>query len=156
MNRVWKWVLGIVLVLILCAAVGGTMFAFGHRYAASVAPLGQANQAGNYAWGMPMHRDFDGPSTPYHQREFGPGMYPHMGIWGGRGMMPFGGGCMLFGGLIRLFIPLLVLGLVAFAAYQFGKRAVTQPAAAPAAVPPPPPAPAAPKVGENEGEEPPQ
>jgi hypothetical protein len=151
MKSVWKWILGIVIVLILCAAVGGGIFAFSHRFALG-GPEIRANQADNYAWSMPMHRGFVGPNDRYHQREFGPGMVPHMGAWGGRGMMPFGGGFMLFGGLIRLFFVLAILGLVGFGAYRLGKQAGVRTAAAPVAPPPP----AAPEVPEKGGEESPQ
>jgi hypothetical protein len=152
MKSVWKWVLGIVIVLILCAAVGGGLFAFSHRFAVGAVPAIRANQAKDYAWSMPMHRDFVGPAAPYHQREFGPGMVPHMGVWGGRGMMPFGGGFMIFGGLIRLFVLVAILGLVGFAAYRLGKQAGVRNAPSPAAAPPP----AAPEVPEKGGEESPQ
>ena len=152
MKSVWKWVLGIVIVLFLCSAVGvGGFFVFSHRFAVRAVPEIRANQAEDYAWGMPMHRGFVGPDAPYHQRDFGPGMVPHMGVWGGRGMMPFGGGYMLFGGLTRLFVVLAILGLVGFAAYQLGKQAGVR-TTAPSAVAPPP----APDVPEKGGEESPQ
>jgi hypothetical protein len=155
MKSIWKWILGIVIVLILCAAVvGGGFFAFSHRFAVGALPEIRANQANDYAWGMPMHRGFVAPNAPYHQREFGPGMVPQTGVWGGRGMMPFGGGFMLFGGLIRLFVVLAILGLVGFVAYRLGKQAGLR-TTAPSVVapPPPPPAPEAPEKG---GEDSPQ
>ena len=156
MKSVWKWILGIVIVLILCAAVGGGIFAVSHRFALGAVPEIRANQADDYAWSMPMHRGFVGPDDRYHQREFGPGMVPHMGAWGARGMMPFGGGFMLFGGLIRLFFVLAILGLVGFVAYRLGKQAGGRTTAAPAAAAPPVSPPAAPEVPENGGEESPQ
>jgi hypothetical protein len=152
MRRVWKWVLGIVLVLVLCAAAGGIFFALNGRYLAQVAPITQAEQRRNDAWSMPMHRGFDGPIAPYWQRGFGQGMYPHMGISSGHGFMPFGGGFMLLGGLVRLFIPLVIFGLVAFLAYQLGKQTGARAATSPAATPPP----AAPEATEKGGEESPQ
>ena len=154
MKSVWKWIIGIVLVVILCAAVGGGFFVFQHRYAVGLAPEIRADQSGEYAWRMPMHREFAGPDAPDHQRAFGPGMSPHMGIWAGRGMMPFGGGFMLFGGLIRLLILLGILGLVGFVAYRLGKQAGVRTAVPSAAAPPPPPA--APEAPEKGGEESPQ
>ena len=152
MKRFWKWTLGVALVLVLCAAAAGTFFALKHRYVAREAPIIRADRPGKYAWGMPMHREFYGPSAPQLPREFGHGAYPHMGIRHGYGSMPFGGAFMLAGGLVRLFVPLVILGLVAFGAYALGKQAGTRAATSPVAGMPQ----ATHEVAEKEGDESPQ
>jgi hypothetical protein len=94
MKKVWKWIIGIVIVLVILAAVAGAVLMF------------RSHLLANVYWGEP------GVRTRF------PGMMPYAhGEWGGRifpmhsvGMMPFGG---LFGGLFSLgLLTLVVLGIV--------------------------------------------
>jgi hypothetical protein len=100
MKKVWKWIIGIVIVLVVLAAVVGVVLLFRSHLPAIV------------RWGEP------GLRTRI------PGMMPFgRGVWGGRGwtmhgpgmmafgrMRPFGG---LFGGLFSLgLLALVVLGIV--------------------------------------------
>ena len=150
MKRLWKWVLGVALVLLLCAAAGGTFFALRHGFVARQVPLVRGDQPGEYGWDMPRHHQFYGPDM--RQRDFGPGAYPHMGMPHRYGPKRFGGPFMFVGGLVRLLVPLVIFGFVAFGAYQLGKQAGMRTAPPSVAAAPP----AAPEVPEKEGDESPQ
>lgn len=108
MNINWKWILGIALGLLVLALVGYGFFMLGQAMGADLLPDGYAGRG--FGGRMPMHgfggRGMDG------------GFMPH-----GFGMAPFGIGFMFFGGLFRLLIPLALLGLVVWFAYQQGKKA---------------------------------
>ncbi len=95
MKRVWKWVIGIVIVLVVVAAVAVGVF------------LLVRGQFGGLAFGGGVNRPGVGPYRNYGYRGmpmFGPGM---MGY--GRGL-PFVG---FFGGLICLgILALLILGII--------------------------------------------
>jgi hypothetical protein len=134
MKNIWKWILGIILVLVVVTALVAVPFIMRNTMAANfsiqaaqqsqTAP--EANPQGN--GGPMMNRNFDG------QRQ-GPGGFgnqrgPMMG--NGRnfergfsrfgGFAPLGFGFMFLGGLLRL-IPLALLGLLLYGVYQLGKRA---------------------------------
>lgn len=145
MSKVWKWILGIFIVLVIVGAIVGVvllvrthpLFAFGPRYANRFnQPNGQTVPNAPNGQNTPAN-----PNTPQGTRPgygFGPGMrgygWTERGpMMGGRGFMPYGGfgpfGFMPFGmgiffldGLLRLLIPIGVLALVAFIFYQMGKR----------------------------------
>ncbi len=148
MSKTWKWILGIVIVLLFLGVIGGASFMAMRAYNVGAVRVAQSAQNGQLApgnpgeWRMPMH-GYDGQyMMPYHQRGFGGGFYPGMGMRGGYyGMMPFGMGFFWLGGLFRLIIPLGLIALVLFLGYQWGKRAgrpKVAPAAAAATVTPPP------------------
>lgn len=159
MSKTWKWILGIVIVLLLLAAIGGASFVAMRAYSTGAARAVQSFQDGSQpqgnpgGWRMPMHGDYGEYQMPYRQQGFG-GYHPRMGFRGGFGMMPLGMGFFWLGGLFRLVIPLGLIALVLFLGYQWGKRAgvrqaapVAAPVAAPASTPP-----AAPAEVSNEGE----
>lgn len=106
MKKIWKWILGIVLVLVLIAVVG-----FAWQYFA-IHSLGIAmmDEYGRGEWRMPMQ---DG-------RDFTPQF--HAPMMGRRGFFPYGGFFFL-GGLLRLIIPIGALALVIYLAYRAGKNA---------------------------------
>jgi len=151
MKSIWKWILGIVAVLVLCAALGGLGFIFTRSYgfglarAPIAAQSGPANGFNGDRWRMPMHRGF-----------IGPGGFGHMGMRGGYGFTPFGMGFTLLAGFFRLLIPLALIALVALGGYALGRRSSTR-APAPASVPPPE-SPAAPpaEIAGKDGEETPK
>jgi hypothetical protein len=158
MSKTWKWILGIVIVLLLLAAFGGASFVAMRAYNIGAARAAQASQNGSQSagnpgnWRMPMHGNYGGYQMPYHQRGFGGDGYPRMGVRGGFGMMPFGMGFFWLGGLFRLIIPLGMIALVLFLGYQWGKRAGDRramPAAAPVETAPPAPT----EAGSDDGGE---
>ncbi len=158
MSKVWKWILGIVIVLVIVGAIVGVvflvqthpLFAFGPRYANRFnAPNGQT--VPNAPNGQTTPANPNGPRGTRPGFGFGPGRgYSWTQRFGGRGFMPYGGfgpfgmfmpfGMFFFlGGLLRLLIPIGVLALVAFIFYQIGKRNGMAAAAAPPASPAPVP-----------------
>lgn len=125
MSRAWKWILGILGVLIIVAVVAGGAWLWANRGArfAAVRPYTAQPNSPTAPFG---------PNGQYFQngpRGFGnDGHYPY----GFRGPMmgnrfmrfgPFGMGIFFLGGLLRLIVPLGLLVLVAILFYQFGKRA---------------------------------
>jgi hypothetical protein len=140
MKNIWKWILGIVLILAVVAALVAVPF-FMRNYMATNfrQPTLQNTTPANPGFN-------NGPQMrgPNQQGQL-PGRFNGFNgpmMRGGRnfqrGFMPFGFGFMLFGGILRLVIPLLLLGLLLFGAYQLGKNAgirSVQVAAAPVALP---------------------
>ena len=107
MSKTWKWILGIVIVLVVVAAVAFAAHGFfTPRYM----------QTGNFnRFDCPMGRNYDDFRHPMDgYRGF------HHPMVGGYGFMtwPF----MFFGGFLRLFFPLLVLAGVGYFSYQKGKK----------------------------------
>jgi len=132
MGKTWKWILGILLVLVVVAALVAVPFAMHSYYAANLGAFPQGN-----AWGGPMMRGNDGwqgQSGRFNGYD-GPMM-------GGRGFdrgfsrfggfTPFGFGLMFLGGLFRL-VPLALVGLLFYWVYQLGKRAGIRSATLPTA-----------------------
>jgi hypothetical protein len=108
MKKVWKWVIGIVVVLVIVAALVGSAFLLRSHYAnvASLRASLPSEKIPGYGWG-----DQDG-SRRY------PGMMPFGNDgWGGHGMRMRGfgmmgfGGMGLLGGLIRGLFSLGILAL---------------------------------------------
>ena len=142
MKKVWKWVLGILLVLIVVTALVAVPLAMHSRFSANLPAQ---------RW-MQNQRDFNGAPGPMLRNnphgfsgEFGH-MSPRMGGGFSRfgGFMPFGLGFAFIGGILRL-IPFALLGLLGYGLYQLGKRAGARSAPAPAPVSteaPPPETPA--------------
>lgn len=107
MSKTWKWILGIVIVLVVVAAVAFAAHGFfTPRYM----------QTGNFnRFDCPMGRNYDDFRHPMDgYRGF------HHPMVGGYGFMtwPF----MFFGGFLRLLFPLLVLAGVGYFSYQKGKK----------------------------------
>jgi len=146
MKKAWKWILGVLLVVVVAAALVGVSLVVGNRMFA------RAN-FNNQSQLQPQQGLNNGPMMGGNQRGgYGlqgraPGGFENRGgpMMGGgfrRGFAPFGFGLMFIGGLLRL-IPLALFGLLLYAVYQFGKRAGLR--AAPVAVTAPAsPAPVAP------------
>jgi hypothetical protein len=166
MSKAWKWILGILAALIIVGVVVAAVFVWWNhaplalstrvtrmqQYAqpapgtpsapgAPTVPNNPGNQQSPYGYGRRDRGFFQGP---------GGGM-PMMGGRGYRnfgGLMPFGMGFFLLGGLLRLIIPLGILVLVAILFYALGKRAgASSVAPMPPSNPTPPEAPQAPSSG---------
>jgi hypothetical protein len=148
-RTIWKWVLGIVVVLLVCAVLGGVGFFFARGSGANL--VRAMPVPGRGSWSMPMHPGFHGPNGG--QQDFGPGMYGHMRMHGYGGFFPFGMGFMMLGGLFRLLIPLVLIALVGVGAYLLGRNSA-RPATVSPAAPPPPEAPLQPPPPPTDAVEP--
>jgi zinc-ribbon domain len=132
MRKVWKWVIGIVVVLVIVAVLVGGAFLLRSRFA-NIVSVARPNNPG-----------FQVPGNGNGQRGL-PGPFPGMrpfdnGGWGGYGMhmrgrgmmgfgwwMPFGG---LIGGVFGLvFLALVVLGIIWLVNRLRKPAMVTSPAA---------------------------
>jgi hypothetical protein len=102
MGKVWKWILGIVIVLVVVAALAGLFFLWRSHPAMVFMPR----------------------STPFHGQGFRPGWSRPDGFAGGPGplprhrFLPFFGGLMLIAGLVKL----AFFGALLYGAYWLGKR----------------------------------
>ncbi len=104
MRKVWKWIIGIILGLIVLAVLVGVGFALRGGFHMARSGLGY----GFYERGPQMM-----PYGPFH----GPGMMRGFGVF------PFGG---ILGGLIFLaFAVLIVLGIIGLVRYLRAPKAVT-------------------------------
>ena len=114
MKTVWKWVIGIVVVLVVLAVlVGGAFLLRSHML--NVLGVARAARPG---FQLPGNRQLPAPNngtngTNGNGVQRFPGMMPYgNGGWGGRGMlgfgrmMPFGG---FFGGLVSLGVLVLIV-----------------------------------------------
>lgn len=155
MKNIWKWILGIVIVLVVVTALvavpiimRNTMAAnFSFRATQQRTAPGANQQAPGWNGG-PMMRGYDNQQGP--QGRFNNQRNPMMG--NGRnfergfsrfgGFTPFGFGFMFLGGLLRL-IPLALFGLLLYGVYQLGKRAGVRSTLSPAPVSTQPTPPAA-------------
>ncbi len=123
MKTVWKWVIGIVVVLVILAVVVGGAFLLGHRMMSAAGVVTRLNRPGTQLPGNQLPAPNNGTNGNGNNgngvRRF-PGMMPYGGMggrnMGGFGMMgfgrslPFGG---LFGGLVSLgLLALLVLAII--------------------------------------------
>ena len=151
MSRTWKWILGILAVLVVVAIVAGAFWVLRNRsqMITSYKPYtAQPNPQGTPT--VP-----NGQNLPMGPRGYGDGGRFPMGGWGFRGpmmgdgrfshfgrFMPFGMDFFFLGGLFRLIIPLGLLALVAVLFYQMGKRAGISQAPAPMSSAQPAPSPA--------------
>ncbi len=125
MKNVWKWILGIVVVLLVVGVIVAVPYIMHSVWGTSYGP-GMMQGFEGRSWRMPMH-DFGGRGFD----QFG----PMMGGRGFGGVSLFFGGFMLLGGLLRLLVPLGVVALIVWFAYQQGKKAGFKSASAPAPVP---------------------
>jgi len=125
MSKTWRWILGIFVVLVVVAALGflawnayGSMRWSGRIPASERVRPPMMEQFGrgdrnapwlpDDRWHMPMMGAYD----RFHS--------PMGGYW----FLPLP--LLFFGGLLRLVVPLGVLALVAYVAYQQGKKAGMQ------------------------------
>ena len=125
MKNIWKWVLGIVIVLAVLAGLFALGFVWRQNRMAAAATVQKV---------VPNSRMWNGPTAPdgAPRRLVPPRFGPMMGMRRfGRG---FGPGPMFFGFFGRL-VPIVLLLLLLYAAYRFGKGKA--PVAAPAALAPP-------------------
>lgn len=147
MSKAWKWILGILAVLIIVAVVVAGVFVW-RNYAqrAMSARVTRMQQYAQRAPGTPVApgtpiapgaptvpNNQARPGMPYgfgsRDRGFFQGPGGRMPMMGGRGYgnfggrMPFGMGLLFLGGLLHLIIPLGVLVLVAILFYVLGRRA---------------------------------
>jgi hypothetical protein len=140
MKNAWKWILGVLLVLLVVAALVAVPFAMRSYMAANPGVLAQ----GRVFNGGPMMRGNNGQQGNQPGFGFNGQRGPMMGGRGFErgfsrfgGFGPFGFGLMFLGGLLRL-IPLALFGLLLYGVYQLGKRAGVRSVMipAPAATPP--------------------
>jgi hypothetical protein len=165
MSKAWKWILGVLAVLVIIGVVVGAVFVW--RNHAPLLMARRVNRVQQYAQpaprtpvapgtpvpGKPNNQGRQG--TPYGfgrgERNFFYGPGGGMPMMGGRGFrsfggwMPFGFGFFFLAGLFHWILIIGVLVVVAIIFYQLGKRAgasaaVQAPPSNPA--PPEPPQPA--------------
>ena len=159
MSKTWKWILGVLAALVIIGVVVAAVFVWWNHAPLTLARrAARAQQYAQPAPGTPVApgsptvpNNQPGQGMPYGfgrgERGFFSGPGGRMPMMGGRGygafggMMPFGMGFFLLGGLLRLIIPLGILALVAILFYQLGKRAG---ASSSTAAPPQAPAPSDP------------
>jgi hypothetical protein len=135
MKKAWKWILGIVLILVVVAGLVAVPFVLRRIVSVNVAPRALYQQGWNGpAFPRMGPRGFDGNRQPPMMN--GRGFFRF-----GARFAPFGFGFLFFGGFLRLLVPLGLLALVAFTFYQMGRRAGMTPAPV-TPVPAPAPAPA--------------
>ena len=142
MKKVWKWILGIVIALVVVGLVVGAIFAWQHGFTTMRrAPFAYRQFQGQTAPGKTApQNNQSNPTTPTTPQQNGRGFMPGRGKGFGYGPMmtgrggfnrfgmmmpfgPFGMGLMFFGAFLRLIIPLGILALVAWLFYSLGKRA---------------------------------
>ena len=102
MSKTWKWILGILVVVLLVAVLFSVGFMWqSHRVV---------------GWNMPFERSWDSP-MPRQWNQQVPGQWSHPMMMDQRGFSPFGG-FFLLGGLLKfgVFIGLL------YGAYWLGRR----------------------------------
>jgi hypothetical protein len=141
MTKVWKWILGILVVLLVVAVPVAVYRSIAVNNEAG--NLTQQSQSGN--WNGPMMRGFDRNDQNGGFQRQGPGGYGdkdfyRQGMMGGRGFAHMGSGffafspmMMVFGGLLRL-AGLVLFGLLLYGIYVLGKRAGARSTLAPAPV----------------------
>ncbi len=145
MKTVWKWIIGIVIVLVIVAVIVGGVFML-HSHMLNLVRVTRVNRPSMRAPGNGTPSTGNNGKVPSTTNGNGyrrfPGMMPFgNGNWGGRGMymggfgmmgfgrmMPFGG---LFGGLVALGILVLIVLAIIWLV-----RSLRKPAAPTAAVVP--------------------
>jgi hypothetical protein len=154
MKKVWKWILGILAVLVVVTVLVTVPFAMRRGMAANYGPGNLPQQSQSGEWNGPMMRGFDRDGQNNGGQRQGPGGFGNkdfsrQGMMGGRGFAHMGGGffafsplMVVFGGLLRL-AGLALFGLLLYGIYVFGKRAGVRSALAPAPVATQPAPPAA-------------
>ena len=123
MRKIWKWILGIVIVLVVVAAAGYAVRGF------YVFRMARVERFSNFR--PPTAQGFDrdnqrAPSFGGDRSRAPQGFYDHrMPMYGSRSFggygfmpMPF----LFFGGFLRLIVPLAILAAVGYFAYRKGKK----------------------------------
>ncbi len=108
MKKIWKWILGGLLIVVFFIALGYFTYQWGREAA---------------FYGHPMTSRFDADSWPSPRDNFDRHpmrMRPGIGPWNINGFAPFLP-FMLFGGLLRLLLPIGILAIITYLAYQKGK-----------------------------------
>jgi hypothetical protein len=142
MSTVWKWILGVLAVLVVLGLIAGAVFVmWNHAPANFAARVTRRQQYGPAAPGTPAAPSAPGtPAAPNNQprarapygfrpndgfRSFGrmPMMGESRGFGRFGGWMPFGFGLFFLGGFFHWIIPLAILVVVAILFYELGKRA---------------------------------
>ena len=122
MSKTWKWILGTVIVLVVVAALGFLAW----NFYGSPRLYGRMNTLERVR--SPRLEEFErgdriAPGGPYDRWQMpmtgGYERFPHPMVGYGFMSLPF----LFFGGLFRLLVPLGVLALVAYVAYQQGVKA---------------------------------
>ncbi len=125
MKTLWKWIIGILIVLLVVGALAAAFFVWRNHPALAFGPrLGER-------FNPPNSQDLpNAPTNPNMPRNFGYGHGPMDGdrgwrppMFGQRGFgflpfFPFFGGFFLFGGLVKL----VIFGLLLYGAYWLGRR----------------------------------
>lgn len=136
MKKAWKWILGILVVLVVVAALVAVPLVM-HNYMAlrfSTTNSAQANGTAPQANGWndgPMMRGYEGGGRENWQHPQFDGRRSFMR--GGDRFGRFGFGLMFIGGFLRL-IPLALFGLLLYGVYQLGRRAGVRSSLAPAPI----------------------
>src|SRR5512135_2691868 len=146
MSRTLKWILAILVVLVILAIAAGAIWLWQYRaqmmasYRVSpVQPNAQAtpgvpnfpNDPRGFGFGNRGRNHMFGYDDGFAGPMMGRGMGRMMRFW------PFGMGFLFLGGLVRWFLPILVLVAVAVIFYLLGRRSRVV-RAEPAATAPPP------------------
>lgn len=140
MKKIWKWVLGILLVVVVVGALVAVPFVMrSYMLANTTSNAGQTVPAWN---GGPMMGGNQGgwqhPQVPGYNGQFDNRSGRRGGFERDFGSFnrfsPFGFGFMFLGGLLRL-IPLALFGLLLYGVYWLGRRSGLRTAQAPAPLP---------------------
>jgi hypothetical protein len=122
MSKIWKWILGIAIALVV---VGALCFVAWNTFGS----MRWSGHMSAYERGYPpMMEEFERGGKNFPGNDFDHGRMPmmdgysrfHSPMMGGYGFMPLP--FLVFGGLVRLVFPLGVLALVAYFAYKKGKK----------------------------------
>jgi hypothetical protein len=133
MKTIWKWILGIVLVLVVVGALVAVPLVMRNYALANVEQRAVIQQQDRPGRGSD---DWQGPGYG----RMGPGMMGRGGYSRFGGVPPFGMGFMMAGMFVRGLIPLALFGLLLWGAYTYGRRSLVRTTTpAPAAESPVPP-----------------
>ena len=132
MTKKWKWILGILIAVIVVAAlITVPLVMRSYMLTNNYGNAQLQNQPGS-PWQHPMMQGQNGKQGDFGGRGMEGGRMFNSGRQFNRGFRSFGLGLMFFGGLLRL-IPLALFGLLLYGVYQLGKRSALKAAAIPVA-----------------------
>ena len=132
MKKTWKWIIGILIIVVVVAALVTVPMVMRSRMFSNNAAVTAQNQGSNTAPAAPVNPNQLGPGGRNWQRprmqgnwdQFGgrqgEGRNFNRGMMGNR-FMPFGFGFMAIAGLLRL-IPLVLFGALLYGMYWLGRR----------------------------------